>query len=257
MPQLYGKIKFNGRLLDKYEVVSVETSSERKLGLNTSIEYEDGIGNVPLFVKRKKDIHTIPIQLSKCDNRGNLLKITDDDICELSRLLYSKDDIGILECNGLVYYGHFVGLGSGHYYESGVGYITLNYQLSSPYCYSSVMLDTIHVKNEKYFEIYNKSNASESIFADLEIEMVEGTSFKILNLTNGEEFSIEDIESNEQFTIYGDSREIVSKNSDKNMFKLCNRKFKALNLVYGRNMFKIISNDCKVKMIYQNEICLY
>lgn len=258
MPQLYGnKTKFNGHLLN-YELVSVgDNSSDRMFGLKTSTEYEDSVGDIPLFLKRKKERQTIPIQLFKCDYLGNGLPISDDELFELSRLLFAKDDIGILECNGLILYGHFTGESTSWRNGGRQGHITLNFELSSPYVYSPIMLNSVRVQDNKMIELTNKSNGSEEIKCDVEFELIKGNKIEIVNMTNGKRFIIDNLESNEKGIIYGDSREIVSYiDSKRNLFKLSNREFNSLCLKYGKNRFKVIAEDCKVKFIYQCQLTM-
>lgn len=259
IPQLYGKIRYNGKLLNEWEVVSVGNSdNDRKFGISTSIEREDSIGVVPLFIKRNKDLPPIDIQLFKCDYMGNGLKITEDDLFELNRILFAKDDIGVLENNGKVYYGHFVGDSSIWMNSAKQGYITLSYELASPYCYSPIMLNPVRISESKRLEIFNKSNASEKMYCDIEFELLDDSSFiNITNLTTGEMLEINNLELKEKATILGDSREIISKVDDtRNLFKLSNRNFKSLELVYGKNIYEINSKSAKVKIVYQNELGL-
>lgn len=258
MAQLYGKIRYNGYLLNDYEVVSVGGDNTRKFGINVSTEYEDGIGDIQLFIKKKKERQSFEIQLFKCDKLGNPLPITDKELGELSRVLFAKNDVGILENNGIIYYGCFVGEGTQWRNSANHGYVTLNYELASPVCYSPIMLNPIRVQENKTIEIYNKSNASECIYCDIEFYLLGNTSsITIKNLTNGEVLEINRMELNEKGIIYGDTREIVSSiDNSRNLFELSNRKFKALELRYGRNLFKIEATDCKVKIIYQNELTL-
>lgn len=259
IPQLYGKIRYNGKLLDQWEVVSVGGSdNNRKFGISASIERQDSVGAVPLFIKRNKELPSIDVQLFKCDNMGNGLKITDNDLFELNRILFAKDDIGILENNGKIYYGHFIGDSSVWMNSAKQGYITLAYELCSPYCYSPIMLNPVRISESKRIEIFNKSNASEKMYCDIEFELLDNTtSITITNLTTGQVLEINNLEVNEKATIFGDSKEIISKvDNTRNLFKLSNRNFKALELVYGKNMYEIKSNSSKVKIIYQNELGL-
>lgn len=258
MPQLNGKIRYNGHLLNDYEVVSVGGDNDRKFGLNISTEYEDSVGDVPLFIKKKKERPSFEIQLFKCDRIGNPLPISDIELSELSRMLFAKEDIGILENNGVVYYGCFTGESISWRNSGRQGYITLNFELASPMAYSPIMLNPIRVKESKVIEIYNKSTASENIYCDIEFCLLDNTdSLVIKNLVNGKTLEINGMEINEKGNIHSDTREIVSNiDSDRNLFHLSNRGFKALELRYGRNMFEVKSKDCKIKFIHQNELTL-
>lgn len=259
MPQLYGKIRYNGKLLDQWEIVSVGNGdNDRKFGISTSIEREDSVGAVPLFIKRSKELQSIDIQLFKCDYMGNGLKITEDDLFELNRILFAKDDIGVLENNGKVYYGHFVGDSNIWMNSAKQGYITLSYELASPYCYSPIMLNPVRISESKRIEIFNKSNASEKMYCDIEFELLnDSSSINITNLTTGQVLEINNLELNEKATIFGDSREIISKVDDtRNLFKLSSRNFKALELIYGKNIYEIKSSSAKIKIVYQNELGL-
>lgn len=189
---------------------------------------------------------------------GNGLKITEDDLFELNRILFAKDDIGVLESNGKVYYGHFIGDSSIWMNSAKQGYITLSYELASPYCYSPIMLNPVRISESKRIEIFNKSNASEKMYCDIEFELLDdSSSINITNLTTGQVLEINNLELNEKATIFGDSREIISKVDDtRNLFKLSSRNFKALELIYGKNIYEIKSSSAKIKIVYQNELGL-
>lgn len=189
---------------------------------------------------------------------GNGLKIAEDDLFELNRILFAKDDIGVLENNGKVYYGHFVGDSSIWMNSAKQGYITLSYELASPYCYSPIMLNPVRISESKRIEIFNKSNASEKMYCDIEFELLDdSSSINITNLTTGQVLEINNLELNEKATIFGDSREIISKVDDtRNLFKLSSRNFKALELIYGKNIYEIKSSSAKIKIVYQNELGL-
>ena len=46
MPQLYGKIRINGKELSQYESVIVDSSdNDRKFGMKASLEMEQSIGD--------------------------------------------------------------------------------------------------------------------------------------------------------------------------------------------------------------------
>ena len=56
MPQLYGKVRINGKELFQYESVIVNSDDmDRKFGMKTKLEMEQVIGDTELFVKRSKD----------------------------------------------------------------------------------------------------------------------------------------------------------------------------------------------------------
>lgn len=260
MAQFYGKVKYNGRELIDYQVVNVGNNDNAIIGVGKNITREDSIGDVPLFVNTKKTLPTISITIFKCNRNGEALSITDKDCMDLTRLLYSSDNIGILEIeshNGLVFYGHFVGLGDMFRSSSLQGYVNLKFELASPYAYGSISTNSVLVRGEKTIDIYNSSTATSSIWCDIQIEIEDGDSITIENTRNSQTFTVSGLDKNRMIIVYGQEKEIVYGNDESiNLLTLSNMNFKAFNMIYGLNTFKVKGN-AKVNFIYQNEIAIY
>ena len=256
MPQLYGKIRINGKELSQYESVIVDSSdNDRKFGMKTKLEMEQSVGNTELFVKRSKDRDSLEITLFKCDDFGRPIPIQDNELFELNRLMYSKDGLSVVENHDLCYYGIF-GEGTSWRNTAKQGYIKVEFEMATTTPMSRVRQIPRHILTEGEIDIINKCNAGEYSIADIEVENLLGGTFVIENVLTGEEFTITGIDVGEKFRIYGDTREIVSfTNPDKHLFKNCNKQFNILNLRYGLTKFKITSKECKVRVIYQSQIC--
>lgn len=254
---LYGKLTFNGYTFPYYEIVSVGKSDPNVFAANRSMVTEDSIG-IPLFTEFKYETATLSFDLIKVDKNRNALPFTKGEIHDLQRKLYSKNEVGILqvkEKDSIVFYGAFVGNPTENFL-GGTQYISLEFQLISPYCYSSVINDYYRVVNSKTIDIYNKSSANERIVPDIEIEMLDGNEIEIINVNTGEKTSIRNMENNENIYIYGKSVEFVSKvDNNRNIFKLSSKK--VIDFLYGKNTIKINVKDARVRFIYQYELLLY
>ena len=255
MAQFYENIKINGiDLQSRFSMysVNVNQNNERVFGLDRSNETEENDGKY-LFVNNKGNLSSFTLELCKIDYIGNVLPISDIELSELSRILF-KDGITTLEHKGIMYYGSFIN-GKSWFNGSRQGYLTLEFSMLSDRAYSRIMNDSIRVIEAKTVDVYNKSTVGSSIFIDLDVELLNGTSFKITNLKTGKTFELLSLDEREKFYIYGKEREIVSKiDNSKNLFKLHSGDFKAMELVYGGNTLKIEGN-CKVNIIRQDELC--
>lgn len=253
----YGKMMLDGYLFKDYEIVSVDKSEPNKFGVSRSLELDESL-DIPLFINFKNSLQTISFDLIKVDDNRNLLKITEKDRFELQRRLFGKNGYSVLqlkEKNNLLFYGAFVG-DSTETYMGGMSYISLEFKLASPYCYSSIITDYYQVIGDKTIEIYNKSNGREELDIDLDIEMIEGNNIEIINTTNGSKVALSNMEVNEKLSVYGDTKEFLSKVDDaRNLYKLSSKS--NIKLKYGRNVIKINTSKAKVKFIYQYEIQLY
>ena len=99
-------------------------------------------------------------------------------------------------------------------------------------------------------------NLEEIDTMDIEVEMIKGSTFTIKNKLTKDTLYISDLEVGDKFRIYGDTKEIVCfNNENKNLFKPCNRQFNVLTMRYGLNSYHIVAEECKVKIIYQSQLC--
>lgn len=254
---LYGKLTFNGYTFPNYEIVSVEKSEPNQFAVSRSIATEDNIG-IPLFVGFKNERPVLSFDLIKVDDNRNPQEFTRNEIFNLQRRLYSKEELGVLQVkdkNNLLLYGAFVGSPK-EIFLGGTQYLSLEFESISPYCYSSILTNTCRVKGEKIIEIYNESTAKNKIIPDIEVEMLEGNDVEIVNLSTGEKTIISNMQDFEKIYMFGETSEFISKvDKDRNIFKLSSKK--VLSLAYGKNSIKIKTGKANVKFIYQYELLLY
>ena len=256
MPQLYGKIRINGKELSQYESVIVNSDDmDRKFGMKASLEMEQSIGDTELFVKRKKDRDSLEITLFKCDDFGRPIPIQDSELFELNRLMYSKDGLSVVENHDFVYYGIFQS-GTSWRNTAKQGYIKVEFEMATTTPMSRVRQDNVHVVDGQAVELINRCNAQETVQMDIVVEIIKGSTFTIKNKLTGDTLYISDLEVGDKFRIYGDTKEIVCfNNENKNLFKSCNRQFNVLTMRYGLNNYHIVAEECKVKIIYQSQLC--
>lgn len=226
-----------------------------QFGASRSINEEEGIGDIPVFYGVKSECPTLEISISKVNN-GEISPFADDDLKELSRILFKKDYRALI-INGLIYYCIFT---KGEMWSAGrgEGVITLSLRLNAPYAYSSIMNNPVRVINTKTIEVYNKSTVCEDIYPDIEFLLGgDSTSIKITNMTTGQIVEFNGLEKLEHVYVYNDGlKQVISKSeSTRNIFKLFNKEW--LRLVYGKNIIKIECENCKFDLIYQNKIHLY
>lgn len=226
-----------------------------QFGANRSINEEEGVSDIPVFYGVKSECPTLEISISKVNN-GEISPFTDDDLRELSRILF-KNEYKPLILGGLIYYCIFI---KGEMWRagSGEGVISLNLRLNAPYAYSPIMHNPIRVVNSKTIEVYNKSTVCEDIYPDIEFLLGgESTSITITNLITGQVVNFSGLDKEEWVYVYNDGlKQIVSKKTPtKNIFKLFNKEW--LRLVYGKNVIKVECENCKFNLLWQNKIYLY
>ena len=194
MPQLYGKIRINGKELFQYESVIVDSNdNDRKFGMKASLEMEQSIGDTELFVKRKKDRDTIEISLYKCDTLGRPLPITEDELFELNRIMFAKEGLSVVENHDFVYYGVFQS-GTSWRNTAKQGYIKIEFEMATTTPMSRVRYISRHILTEGEIDIINKCNAGEYSIADIEVENLQGSTFTIENVLTDEKLTITGVE---------------------------------------------------------------
>lgn len=250
--------RFNNVYSERYNLQIVNINNDgntSQFGLERSINSEDGISKTtPIFYDTSQSCPSLEVELFHCDREGNPMPINDEYLKEISRWLFKSEPLP-LECNGIIYYGIFT---KGTRWISGkFGYFTLTFEMSSSVAWSPIMNNPIRVVGEKTIELFNKSTYYEDICPDIEVELLQGNSIKITNLTIGQIIEFNGLENNEKFRVYNDNiKQVVSLiDGKRNLFKLFNKEW--LTLVYGKNIIKIESIDAKINILWQDKILLY
>lgn len=253
----YTDFTFNGFNFAGLYMICTKGSSDltSQFGNSRSVVEDEGVGDIPVFYGIKNECPTPEFSITKVRN-GNIAPFTDDDLKELTRLLFKNTHKPLL-INGLVYYGIFT-KGSNWRVGSGEGIITLNFKLASPYAFSPIMLTPVQVIGSKTFDVYNKSTNDDLIYPDIEFQLQgESAAITITNMTTGQVVEFNGLDKGEWVYVYNDGvKQIQSKiDNKKNLFGLFNKEW--LKLVYGRNVLKVDCEKCKINVIYQNKIQLY
>ena len=247
-------ISFNGVNSTRYNLYlcNVGNGLDRQLGTGRSFSMEDGN-----LISVDDDNPTFDIQLVKLNKHGDPSPITDTELFEIKRWLYSPKDFKplMIDRQPTVYYGMFVG-GQIWQNECNQGYLTLQFKLNSGHAYTTQQnsvyrvngTKTINLRSKHNYELYNK--------IDIEIELTSGNSFTIENLSSGQKMILTNIPSNtKHIRIYNeDMEQIIDLDNPTKLIRGCfNKVF--IHLVNGDNEIKITGKGI-VKFISQGKIII-
>lgn len=247
-------ISFNGVNSTRYNLYlcNVGNGLDRQLGTGRSFSMEDGN-----LISVDDDNPTFDIQLVKLNKHGDPSPITDTELFEIKRWLYSPKDFKplMIDRQPTVYYGMFVG-GQIWQNECNQGYLTLQFQLNSGHAYTTQQnsvyrvngTKTINLRSKHNYELYNK--------IDIEIELTSGNSFTIENLSSGQKMTLTNIPSDtKHIRIYNeDMEQIIDLDNPTKLIRGCfNKVF--IHLVNGDNEIKITGNGV-VKFISQGKVII-
>lgn len=247
-------ISFNGVNSTRYNLYlcNVGNGLDRQLGTGRSFSMEDGN-----LISVDDDNPTFDIQLVKLNKHGDPSPITDTELFEIKRWLYSPKDFKplMIDRQPTVYYGMFVG-GQIWQNECNQGYLTLQFQLNSGHAYTTQQnsvyrvngTKTINLRSKHNYELYNK--------IDIEIELTSGNSFTVENLSSGQKMTLTNIPSDtKHIRIYNeDMEQIIDLDNPTKLIRGCfNKVF--IHLVNGDNEIKITGNGI-VKFISQGKVII-
>lgn len=243
-----------------FKVVNPNASDNtREVGLNRSLSKQTGIGGSYVVDSITQNAPTFPIHISKISDNGEPLEITRNDIYKLNKWLFSpinyKELIATDESGSITYFGMFTSA-TQTYYDNGVGYITLQFELDSNHGYGIIEETEKIVMGSETFYLNLEDNVSEYYYPDIEFALSSGTSFSISNDTLGEVMEFTNLTSDSnRGRVYGqDMMFVVSLVDDTiNMREKSNRKF--LKLRQGRNKITITGNGT-FKFIVQPKVAL-
>lgn len=250
-------IVFNGCNLSErlgFNSYSIKNTSDKLYGITRSIDVQDSINGSIYMTGFKNTRAILDIELARVDRYGNTAELTDEEMDDLARILFGAED-GILEVNGLLYYGVFV---DGTSWRNGAnhGYICLKYELLDPYAYSPILNSYNEIIDNEIITINNNTNVEEYTHLDVLITQQGTTPIEIRNLSTGESVKINNLELDEEIEIDSEGREIFSKtNPSKNVFKDFEYNKYFPRLKYGRNRIKIIGT-CTIIFRHQEKMFL-
>lgn len=247
-------ISFNGVNSTRYNLYlcNVGNGLDRQLGTGRSFSMEDGN-----LISVDDDNPTFDIQLVKLNKHGDPSPITDTELFEIKRWLYSPKDFKplMIDRQPTVYYGMFVG-GQIWQNECNQGYLTLQFQLNSGHAYTTQQNSVYRVNGTKTIKLRSKHNYELYNKIDIEIELTSGNSFTIENLSSGQKMILTNIPSDtKHIRIYNeDMEQIIDLDNPTKLIRGCfNKVF--IHLVNGDNEIKITGNGI-VKFISQGKVII-
>ena len=226
-------------------------------GVDRTIEEETGSGLVPIFKGVKYNSVSISITLIKTD--GDVaLPFTEQDKFEIVKWLF-RDEYKTFtteDKKDVVYYVMFT---KGSNYENALkqGYINLTMRLNAPFGYTNITTNPASVEGETMIELFNRSNVGEFIYPDIEFKTGQViTDVVIENLSTGDVMTFTDLPTESHVYCYNeDLKQFLMKNNPSyNVRK--HYKGNWLKLAYGRNLIRVRSKDCQIKLIAQSKIAL-
>ena len=234
-----------------------DSGDEAIFGLNRTMETTEGLTNEYIFKEMKYEKVTIPITLTKINNNGSIGELNPDELNFISRWLLRTEPTPLSTEYGLTYYGAFTG--EQKYWVNGnnEGYLRVNFELSDPFAYSSIIINNKIVNGSSIIELPNKSNCNMDSLPVIEMNLLgDTTDVKIENLNTGEFTEFKGLDKLENIIIESKNMQIYSnKNINSKVFELSNKKF--IKLIYGKNKIRVTSNGkLSIKIQYQVQLAL-
>lgn len=253
MAQLNSELMINGINLYQaygYKSVLVTASDTRVFGAERSVTVNNRTNGIPTSYSLSKSRPKITVELVKM-SRGKKTpeKITHKDLRDLSVALF-KNGISILQERNIAYYGWFV-KGNSWFNAADQGYLTLEFELASPYCYSPTQTESFWIDGQKRFALRNVATADEMVYPRIKIIGSEDGNVKIRNVTNNNQVIVKNVKKDEEIVIEGETREIYSiTKPSENMFSRLEYTKDFLFLNYGENEI-IVEGNCQIEFMFQ------
>lgn len=253
-------ITFNGINSSRFGLYLCTSSNKqsRTIGVEQSVETEESESDVKIFKKLKKSTPTVQLELVKIDKNAEPLPISENDMFEINRWLFSPEEYKplMIDQKNVVYYGVFI-KGSINQNEIREGYLTLEFQLSAPYGYSVLQNSNVQVNGDKTVILKSKHNACTYNEIDIEFKLNEGEdSISIENQTTGQVMTFQNLDDTcRHVYVYNEGmKHVVSKtNPEANLRNNFNKVF--IHLAYGDNIVKIKGRG-QVRFISQAKVLI-
>lgn len=222
---------------------NVGTDYEREFGFNKSTEKSTDMFGNSILNSVTKNTGTYSIQLAKLDRHNDPLPISDEELRMISRWLFRHDEYKpmVVETqNGefVEYYGLFV-QGSVWQNEARQGYVTVDFEMASPYGILLYQDYECDVESEKTITLESRHDYGEYNPIDIEVEVLEG-GMTITNETTKQVIELKNIDNTcRKLMIYNEPiKHIVNINTPKmNVKSKFNGEY--MKLVFGDNKIKI------------------
>lgn len=264
-------ISFNGVNSTRYNLYlcNVGNGLDRQLGTGRSFSMEDGN-----LISVDDDNPTFDIQLVKLNKHGDPSPITDTELFEIKRWLYSPKDFKplMIDRQPTVYYGMFVG-GQIWQNECNQGYLTLQFQLNSGHAYTTQQNSVYRIGNSKdsdeskeiEIKLRSKHNYETYNEVDIEIEFIgKCRKVTIENFSTGQKMELDlnkepnETKETKYIRIYNaNMKQIIDLENYKVLLRKC---FLGdfIHLVNGDNRIKITveKGQVLVKFISQGKVII-
>lgn len=227
-----------------FQVITLgKNDTNRKIGTSRSITKTENVHGSYQIDKLTPGTESLSITITKVNKKGDALAITNSDIEKLNEWLFTpttyKELIANDEDSGIVYFGIFTNA-TQHYFQNGVGYITLTFELNGSHAYSTIQEITKEVNGSTTFTINLRNNMGEQYYPDIEFNITQGDSFHIKNLTLDKTMKFSNLTNETKHgKVYGEGAMFMMSLVDDtvNLREKSNRKF--LPLCRGKNRITI------------------
>lgn len=239
-------------------LVQVGDKSEDPIfGIKRNLNMSNESGRVVVY-GINEECPEINFQITKVQGY-NLEPFSDKEIKEISRWLFSKKKVGILQVNGFIYYGIF-SESTDFLTDASQGYLNVKFQMATTCAYTPIVYKHMFVSGEKEFELENRSTATEIIYPDFQFKLNgDVTDITITNLNLGDSLVFKNLNKGEVIDISsGDKPFMKSLITGEQVLTLSNRVYPRMK--YGINRFKITTNSSdfvELNIFYQEQMCLY
>lgn len=254
MAQLNDELLING--LNVYQVygyksVLINGDQKRIFGMQRSVNVNSMSNGRMTSYEITKNRPKITIELIKINKKTRMPEnITHKDLRDLSMLLF-KNDVTIVQERNAVYYGWMVN-GNNWFNAADQGYLTLEFELASPYCYSPIQTEAFLIQENKVFPLRNVATADEPVYSRIRIiGFGKDGDVKITNRTTNNVITVKSVKVNEEIILEGETKEIYSvTNPNENMIPRLEYTKDYLLLPYGESEIYVEGN-CQIEFEFQ------
>lgn len=247
--------KFDGEEREDWMIVNTTNDTSFYIGRTKSIQTEEGVFQ-PIFKGIASDLPSFNFEIFKVDLiTGEPVEMTRDDMSDLNRWL-DRNEPKPLVVDEFIYHGLFSPQ-TGVWYPNECGRIELKFDTVLPYMLGLPLEDIYEIEGEETIIIENDSNVyGDYVYPKFQIGVCEGDTISITNLENEQITTLNNLKTNNIYTIHNQQRQMVNENNVKeNVYANSNKKYQYLES--GENRIKITTNGKIVfKIKWQPKICL-
>lgn len=231
---------YDGKSSDEFNLMLIRTDSgliSGQFGVRRSTRKEKDAKNpIPYFYGVSEDVLTFDIQLALTKTWSK------DDRIKIAKWLFQNEYRPFIsnDTPDIIYYCMPVEAPEKFFNGIMEGYVNLSFECDSPYGWTPQTTQSFNLATNDTTQIItlnNSSNILKYYYPELEITLLQGTGFKLKNLSNNnEEFEFSNLNVGEVIYINNQKKQIISST---NLYRFDNFNKKWFKLIYGQNRIEV------------------